>query len=142
MIRSSGWRLLDGMAVRTLSACKFTPSAAPEGRYTPIEFRWALSGGYIARPELRANSCAPSDRFARFVPLDKTASGGDGMLVRMLINAHGEPFNVRTEQRAGDAELAARVTEWVATCRFAAPSDGPDARTDTTFGRVLYKHAS
>lgn len=139
MIRSSGWKLLDAMAVRTLSACKFDAVAGAESRYTPIEFRWALSGGFIARPELRPNSCAASDRFAGFVPLDKTASGPDGMLVRLLVNGRGEPFNVKVEARAADAELAARVSEWVSTCRFAAPSSGPDARTDTTFGRVLYK---
>ena len=61
------------------------------------------------------------------------------MLVRLLVNARGEPFNIKTESRTTDAALAAKVGEWVATCRFAKPSDGPEARTDTTFGRVLYK---
>ncbi len=139
LIRSSGWRLLDAMAVRTLSACKFDTAPAADARYTPVEFRWALSGGYTIRPELQANSCAPSERFTGFVPLDKSPSGVDGMLVRLLVNGRGEPFNVRAENRSADAELERAVTDYVQTCRFAAPSRGPEARTDTTFGRVLYK---
>ena len=140
LVRSSGWALLDGMAFHTLQACKFDAVAgSADARYTPIEFRWALSGGYIPRPELRPNSCAVSERFAGFVPLDKSATGSDGMLVRLLVNSRGEPFNIKTEHRPADTGLVAKVVEYVQTCRFAAPGDGPNARTDTTFGRVLYK---
>ena len=139
LVRSSGWQLLDAMAMRTLSACKFDASERRDARYTPIEFRWALTGGYTVRPELQPNSCAASDRFAGFVPLDKTASGPDGVVVRLLVNGRGEPFNVKTEMRKVDAELAASVAAYVQTCRFAAPSKGPDGRTDTTYGRVLLK---
>jgi TonB family protein len=139
LVRSSGWALLDGMALRTLGACKFDADDAKDARYTPIEFRWALSGGYMIRPELQPNSCASSDRFAAFIPLDKSASSANGMLVRLLVNGRGEPFNVKAEHRPADAELAALAADYVKTCRFAAPSKGPDARTDTTYGRVVYK---
>ncbi|CUI03926.1 energy transducer TonB [Massilia sp. P8910] len=136
--KSSGWPILDAAAVRSLHACKLkTDAARPrEHAVRSVDYVWATSGGPSARPQLHADSCMASRLFSGFVPLDRTPTAHDGVLVRFLTNGRGEPFNIRLEGHVGDAALAEHVRHYVQSCRFVA-ANAPGPKTDAVYGRVL-----
>lgn len=136
--KGSGWPILDAAAVRGLQACKLKTDAAQprETAVRTLDYVWATAGGPSARPQLRADSCAPSAQLHGFVPLDRTPTSSDGVLVRFLTNGRGEPFNIRLEGRITDNELAEQIRQYVQSCRFVA-ANVPGPKTDAVYGRVL-----
>lgn len=136
--KASGWPILDAAAVRGLQACKLkTDTAQPrDSAVRSVDIVWATAGGPSARPQLRPDSCAASAQFPGFIPLDRTPTAADGVLVRFLTNGRGEPFNIRLEGRVTDNELAEQIRQYVHSCRFVA-ANAPGPKTDALFGRVL-----
>ncbi|ATQ78066.1 hypothetical protein CR152_28830 [Massilia violaceinigra] len=136
--KSSGWPILDAAAARTLQACKLKadPARPRESAVRSVDYVWATAGGPSARPQLHPGSCAASPLFSSFVPLDRTPTARDGVLVRFLTNGRGEPFNIRLEGRVTDTALAEHIRHYVQTCRFVA-ANAPGPKTDAVYGRVL-----
>ncbi|QYF93713.1 energy transducer TonB [Massilia sp. PAMC28688] len=137
--RSSGWRLLDEAAMRSLVKCKFKAGLDEHSRTAtyPIQFVWTLTGPATIRPALVAGSCAPSGRFAGFEGFNRDPSGTDGVLVRFLVNETGTPYAVKAEPADGQALQARAAMEYIQTCKFATDPSVPGERTDTMYGRVL-----
>ncbi|HEX8615399.1 MAG TPA: energy transducer TonB [Telluria sp.] len=136
--KGSGWPILDAAAVRGLQACKLKTDAAQprESAVRSVDYVWATAGGPSARPQLRLDSCAASAQFHGFVPLDRSPTDSDGVLVRFLTNGRGEPFNIRLEGRVTDHVLAEHIRQYVQSCRFVA-ANVPGPKTDAVYGRVL-----
>lgn len=145
--RSSGWRMLDEATIDILSGCRLAsvPAAGLVGKRKTIEYVWSLDGA-PSRQALVPGSCAPSDRFAGFRTLDTAASAADGILVRAMIGAAGDPYYVKSEaagegggEDKGAAELAALATAYLRSCRFALPPGERTPGDNAIFGRVLLK---
>lgn len=140
VVASSGWRLLDDAAIASLVKCRFKPDldeASDEATF-PIQFVWTMDGPAPLRPALVEGSCAPSARFAGFKPFER-GQGADGVLVRLLVNAEGVPAGVKPETGENQAELGRQAAEYIQSCKFAVDPALKGERTDTTFGRVLFK---
>lgn len=137
--KTSSWKLLDDAALQSLVKCKFKPGmdASERGKTFPVQFVWSFSGPPSARPQLVADSCAPSARFSKFQPYNRNATGRDGVLLRFLVNARGEPFGVKAEAYGNDVEAGLAAADYVKTCRFVIDPDMPGEKTDTVYGRVL-----
>ena len=65
--------------------------------------------------------------------------GADGVLVRLLVSADGVPSGVKAETAGEQAELGRQAVEYIQSCKFAVDPALKGERTDTTFGRVLFK---
>lgn len=136
--KPSGWPILDAAAVRVLQSCKLKTDAAQprESALRSADIVWATAGGPSARPQLHPDSCPPNAHFHGFVPLDRSPTSADGVLVRFLTNGRGEPFNIRLEGRITDHALAEHIRQYVQHCRFVA-ANAPGPKTDAVYGRVL-----
>jgi TonB family protein len=144
--RSSGWKILDDAALRSIVQCRFQPNlpAAREGTVFPLQYVWKFDDTPAARPLLVHGSCHPSARFAAFHEADPRPSGKDGILLRFLVNADGTPTRIVAEAVAETGglppELAAQAVEYLQSCRFAHDPKAKGERTDTGFGRVVLRH--
>ena len=137
--RSSGWQLLDDATVSIFASCKVAQGPVGDtARRHVIAYVWSLDAP-PSRQRLVPNSCAASDRFAGFKPLDQTASGADGVLVRALIRGTGEPHYVKAERGTVPAELADGAVAYLRTCKFALAPGKEGPRDRGIFGRVLLK---
>ena len=141
VVSSSSWKVLDDAALASVVKCRFKPDLdEANGEDTfPIQFVWTMDGQPPMRPSVVDGSCAPSARFAGFKTFQRGQDAADGVLVRLLVNADGVPFAVKAELGSHKAELAAQALEYVQSCRFAIDPALKGERTDTTFGRVLFK---
>lgn len=137
--RTSSWKLLDEAALQSLVKCRFKPGMAEAEREKtyPVQFVWSFSGPPSVRPQLVPDSCAPSARFSKFQAFNRNATARDGVLLRFLVNAEGEPFGVKAEAYGNDAEAGLAAAEYVKTCKFAVNPEIPGEKTDTVYGRVL-----
>ena len=142
--RTSSWKLLDDAALASLVQCRFKPGmdTAEREKIFPVQFVWTLSDPASARPQLIDDSCAPSARFSKFQPYNRNATGHDGVLLRFLVNAKGEPFGVKTEAYGEQGEAGAAAAEYVKSCRFGINPALPGEKTDTVYGRVLVKRGN
>ncbi len=135
---TSSWALLDEAALRSIVKCKFKPGLAEAGEKTfPIQFVWTLSGPPSVRPQLVAGSCAPSARFSQFQPYNRNATASDGVLLRFLVNAQGEPVGIKGESSGEHEAAAVAAADYLKSCRFAIDPTMPGEKTDTAYGRVL-----
>ena len=136
---SSSWKLLDDAALRSLEKCRFKAGLDDAERETvfPIQFVWTLSGPHSARPQLIPGSCAPSRQFSAFEALNRAPSGKDGVLLRFLVNAKGEPFGVKPELAVVEPAAGEAAVEFISTCKFALDPAMDGEKTDTLFGRVI-----
>lgn len=137
--RTSSWKLLDDAALQSLVKCRFKPGMAESERDKtfPLQFVWSFSGPPSVRPQLVPDSCAASARFSKFQPYNRNATARDGVLLRFLVNAKGEPFGVKAEAYGSDVEAGLAAAEYVKSCRFIIDPSVPGEKTDTVFGRVL-----
>jgi TonB family protein len=138
--RSSGWKLLDDAAIRTIQACVFTPeqAARADGAAMPLKYVWSLEGNRI-RPHLVPGSCAASGRFAAYRDFDNAPSGPDGVKVRLLVDGLGQARRVKSEGAELAPEAAEALAKWVESCRFGFDPTVPGERTDTAYGRVMLR---
>jgi len=141
VIGSSSWKVLDDAALASLVQCKFRANLdeAERDATFPIQFVWTLAGPPSVRPQLVAGSCAPSTRFAGFDAFNHQPTGKDGVLVRFLVDAAGQPVGIKAEG-ASDS-VAADAADYLSSCKFAIDPAMPGEKTDTAFGRVLRKGA-
>jgi TonB family protein len=137
--KSSGWALLDDAAIRTIQACSFPPGQAAKagGAALPVQYVWSLDGEHSIRPHLVPGSCPASGRFVRFQAYDKTPSGPDGVKVRLLVDAQGQPRGVKTEGIVLPPQTFDALIKYVESCRFGFDPELKGQRTDTVYGRVV-----
>jgi TonB family protein len=137
--KSSRWPLLDDAAVRGFLGCRFDARDPGDGvREHSVQYVWSLSPPLV-HPALVPDSCAPSERFARFEPYDKGVTDGEGILVRLLVHRNGEPFGIKAEANSAAPELVAQAAAFLQTCRFSADGRTGGKQTDTVTGRVIFK---
>lgn len=136
--RSSGWKMLDEATLEILAGCRLTRTPAAEALAKPqvIQYVWSLDGE-ASRQAPVPGSCAGSDRFKDFRPLDTNASGPDGILVRAMIGANGDPYYVKAEPGDAPADLAGLAVAYLRSCRFALPPGERSPKDGAIFGRVL-----
>ncbi|MFZ4529257.1 MAG: energy transducer TonB [Undibacterium curvum] len=83
LARSSGWKLLDTIAMQAVDGCQ----AYPQGNYTPasktINYNWKFSGS--REVQLKANTCPESD----LVRLAQENEQGVGIVVGTYVNPQG-----------------------------------------------------
>ncbi|WP_169728118.1 energy transducer TonB [Massilia alkalitolerans] len=140
--RSSNWELLDQASIKALSTCVFPAEAVQrvQGKTVRLQFVWKLEGKDKVPPSFAEGSCAASERFAHFDPLDRNATGPDGVLVRMLVRpADGIPYGVKAEGAAADPALAQAATEYAQNCRFVTDPKRAKEPGSAIIGRVLLK---
>ena len=139
--KSSGWALLDDAAIRSLQACSFSAdlAARSKGELNPVQYVWTLDGGHSIRPHLMPGSCPATGRFAGFQPYDNAPSGPDGVKVRLLVDAAGQPRGVKTEGILLPPQTFDALIKYVESCRFGFDPEVQGQRTDTVYGRVLLK---
>lgn len=137
--KTSSWKLLDEAALQSLVKCRFRSgmAEAERGKTFPVQFVWSFAGPPSVRPQLVPGSCAASARYAKFQPYNRNATAHDGVLLRFLVNARGEPFGVKAEAYGEYVAAGQAAAEYVKTCRFAVDPETPGEKTDTVFGRVL-----
>jgi TonB family protein len=137
--KSSGWALLDDAAIRTVQACSFTPeqAAKAKGVALPVQYVWSLDGEHSIRPHLVPGTCPATGRFAAFQAYDKTASGPDGVKVRLLVDPLGQPRGVKTEGIVLPPATFDALIKYVESCRFGFDPELKGQRTDTVYGRVV-----
>ncbi|MCC2956300.1 energy transducer TonB [Massilia sp. IC2-477] len=138
--RSSNWELLDQASIQALSTCVFPAETVQrvQGKTVPLQFVWKLEGSSRVPPLFTEGSCAPSERFSRFAPLQRGAPGEGGVLVRLLVRGDGVPYGVKAEAGGADPELAQAAIAYAQSCRFAYPKTGGAPGSPVT-GRVLLK---
>jgi TonB family protein len=135
---TSSWKMLDDAALASVQKCRFKPGLGPERAQTyALQIVWAFDGPPSSRPQLIADSCAPSARFAKFQPYNRNATTNDGVLLRFLVSPKGEPLAIKAETDSAHQEAGAAAAAYVKTCRFAIDPSLPGEKTDTVFGRVL-----
>jgi TonB family protein len=135
---TSSWKLLDDAAIRSIVKCRFRPGlVAVRDKTFPIQFVWTLTGPPSVRPQLIEDSCAPSARFSKFQPYNRNSTARDGVLLRFLVNAKGEPFGVKAEAYGQHEAAGLAAADYLKTCRFAIDPAMPGEKTDTVYGRVL-----
>jgi TonB family protein len=138
VLKSSRWPLLDAAAVQGILGCRFEATRPNPGPASlKMQYVWSLPPS--AHPRLVADSCAASERFARFEPGDKGVTDSSGILVRLLVNRSGEPFGIKAETDHSEPELVAQAYAYLQSCRFAADEAAGGKRTDTVNGRVIFK---
>lgn len=138
--RSSNWEILDQASIKSLTSCVFPAETVErvQGKTVPLQFVWKLEGADKVPPAFAEGSCAPSERFARFVPLERGATGTDGVLVRLLVRpADGVPYGVKTE--AADPALAQAAADYAQSCRFVTDPKRAKEPGSAVIGRVLLK---
>ncbi len=69
--------------------------------------------------------------------MNRNSTRSDGVLLRFLVNAKGEPFGVKAEAYGEYEAAGLAAAEYVKTCRFAIDPSLPGEKTDTVFGRAL-----
>jgi hypothetical protein len=84
-------------------------------------------------------SCPASGRFAGFQAYDSKPSGSDGVKVRLLVDAQGQPRGVKTEGINLPAQTFDALIKYVESCRFGFDPEIKGQRTDTVYGRVLLR---
>jgi TonB family protein len=138
--RSSGWKLLDDAAIRTIQACVFTPeqAARADGAAMPLKYVWSLEDNRI-RPHLVPGSCAASSRFAAYRDYDNAPSGPDGIKVRLLVDGLGRAHGVKPEGATLAPDAAEALVKYVESCRFGFDPAVQGERTDTAYGRVMLR---
>lgn len=137
---SSSWKLLDEAALRAIVKCQFKPGLVAEREKTfPIQFVWTLTGPPSVRPQLVEGSCAPSSRFSKFQVYNRNSTGQDGVLLRFLVNARGEPFGIKAEATGEHHAAGLAAADYLKTCKFAFDPSVPGEKTDTLYGRVLQR---
>ena len=139
--RTSGWALLDDAAIRSIRSCRFTPgeAARAQGAAQPVQYVWSLSDGGVLRPHLVPGSCPASGRFAAFHPYENASSGADGVKVRFLVDGAGQARGVKLEGASLPPGTAAALVHYVESCRFGFDPAIKGERTDTAYGRVLFR---
>jgi TonB family protein len=139
--KSSGWALLDDASIRTIQACSFTPeqAARAKGDALPVQYVWSLDGGSVLRPHLMPGSCPATGRFAAFKAYDNAPSGPDGVKVRLLVDAAGQPRGVKTEGILLPPARFDALVKYVESCRFGFDPELKGQRTDTVYGRVVLR---
>jgi protein TonB len=137
---SSGWAMLDEAVVRSLQACRFTPAQAAQAGAAalPVRYVWRLDGEHALRPHLMPGSCPARGRHAAFQPYDDRPSGPDGVKVRLLVDAAGQPRGVKLEGASLPPARAEALVEYVESCRFGFDPALKGERTDTVYGRVVF----
>jgi TonB family protein len=138
--KSSGWKLLDDAAIRTIQACAFTPeqAARADGAAMPVKYAWSLEGNRI-RPHLEPGSCAASGRFAAYRDDDNAPTGADGIKVRLLVGGAGQARGVKPEGANLAPDMAEALARYVESCRFGFDPTVQGERTDTAYGRVVLR---
>lgn len=138
---SSGWALLDDAAIRAIRSCRFAPAEAAraQGAALPVQYVWRLNGGGVLRPHLVPGSCPASGRFAGFQPYENAPRGADGIKVRFLVDGAGQARGVKLEGASLPPDTAAALVRYVESCRFGFDPALKGERTDTAYGRVLFR---
>ena len=138
--KSTGWALLDEASVHALRNCKFTPRQAvdADGRVLKVEHVWTLEGVRV-HPLPVPDSCPASDRFTGFLPFDLVYTNAEGIRVRFMVGASGQPYGIKAEGADLPAEQVAQAINYVERCRFAFDPEAAGVRTDTVSGRVMFK---
>ncbi len=138
--RSSGWKLLDDTAMRTLRGCRFDPAGDPIVRRRDIKmaYKWAVapSKDQPGPATIVAGSCGASDRFRAFRPVMGDVSASKGVLVRFLVDPAGKPFGMKFEDDTPPATQLAGAA-YLQSCRY-TPAQGKAGPAQGTFhGRLI-----
>jgi protein TonB len=140
--RSSGWKVLDDMAVRGLKTCRFDPAGDPQVRRRDIKmaYKWALgpSGEQGTPAALVAGSCQASDRFSAFRALSGDVTGSEGVLVRFLVDPAGKPFRIKFENDTPPADQQAGAA-WLESCSFTPARGKAGPAPGNLYGRLIPK---
>ncbi len=120
--RSSGWKVLDQMAVKAVGTCRFEQTADPQVVRTGLTmpFNWTLGtqGQQPVPAALVAGSCQASPQFSAFEPFrGAVVARPGGVLVRFLVDDGGKTFGLKLED--ADPALVTEATAFIASCRFA-----------------------
>jgi TonB family protein len=137
--RTSGWTLLDEASLANLRTCRFAPRQATGAGKAPVQYNWRLEGEPVVLPELAPDGCPASVRFAAFSQRDPAPTDMKGIRVRMLVTPAGQPYGVKAEAGVHPAADVDAALRYAASCRFGFPANVAGQRTDTMFGKVLFK---
>lgn len=141
--RSSGWKILDQMAVRAMAGCRFEPPLEPNivrtGLRTPYHWKLEDNGQLPEQAAILPDSCAPSKDIEKFVPnKGKLNPRDDGILVRFLLDEKGNIFGIKVEET--DPAPINVATAYLQSCRFSpATLDGKPVRGNLSGWLVLKK---
>ncbi len=139
--QSSGWRILDEAAVQGIRQCLFQQqtAAARERTAFPLQYVWRLDAAPLARPQLRADSCSAVDGVQAFHQSDTHPSDGDGILLRFLLDGEGAPKRIVAEAAGQSPARVEQAVRYLQSCRFGYDGKYAGERTDTAYGRVVFK---
>ena len=139
---SSGWKILDHMAIRAMESCRFEPPTDPQivRKGLRVPYHWSLTdeGPPSVQAALVPNSCAPDTILARFEAFTGAVRRrDDGLLVRFLVDKEGKPFGIKFEEtHPVPTEMG---TTYLQSCRFTpAMADGKPV-PGNLFGWLVFK---
>jgi protein TonB len=140
--RSSGWKVLDDMALRQMKTCRFDPAGDPLVRRSDIKMAYKWSFGPTAEKavaaSLVAGSCQASDRFSAFRPLSGDVTGSEGVLVRFLVDTAGKPFRIKFEDDTPPASQQAGAA-YLESCSFTPARSKGGFGSGNLYGRLVPK---
>lgn len=110
--RSSGWKVLDDAALSNVQLCVFPADRAANEHFS-VQYAWALDDTELLRPLLVPGSCQPSQYFQGYNNLDKSASNGSGVVLRMFVGSEGIPSRIVAEAPGLPAELVEAAVTYV-----------------------------
>lgn len=140
--RSSGWKVLDDMALRQLRSCRFDRAGDPGIRRRDIKmaYKWALgpSAEKGSPAALVAGSCQASDHFSAFRPMSGDVSGSEGVLVRFLVDTAGKPYRIKFEDDTIPATQLAGAA-YLESCSFTPARAKGGVGSGNLYGRLVPK---
>lgn len=141
--RSSGWKILDQMAIRAMGGCRFEPPIDPNivrtGLRIPYDWKLEDNGQRVEQAALVPDSCTPSKHLEKFLPIKgKLVPRDDGILVRFLLDENGNTFGIKVEET--DPAPINVATAYIQSCRFSpAMLDGKPVRGNLLGWLILKK---
>lgn len=141
VLRSSGWRSLDGVALRMVAGCRYAPPSDPGVKRAGIVTTYKVALAPLKeqdRPALVPGSCAPSERFAGFQPMSGPVREGEGMLVRFVLDATGATSRVKLEGNTSPEAVQAAAA-YLGSCRFTPARHNGVPGHGAMYGRLIPK---
>lgn len=142
VLRSSGWRSLDGVALSTVAGCRYAPPSDPGVKRAGIVTTYKVALAPLKDQDRLASfvpgSCAPSERFAGFQPMSGPVREGEGMLVRFVLDAAGATSRVKLEGNISPEAVQAAAA-YLGSCRFTPARHNGVPGHGAMYGRLIPK---
>lgn len=142
VVRSSGWKILDYMAIRATKGCRFEASTDPNvvraGLRSPFNWKLDAIDETPVPAALVPGSCQATTHLADFRPFTgKVIPRHDAILVRFLLDDQGRTFGIKFEE--SDPSFVSAGTAFIQSCRFSPAMLNGRPVHGNLYGWIMFK---